>query len=60
MLDKIRGKKVSEAYGALKIINKKAVVVVTKTLQSAVANADATDDIDKIVVKTSLLLRKAK
>ena len=51
VLDKIRGKKVNEAYLILKFINKGAVTVVKKTLQSAVANANAADITDKVSVK---------
>ncbi|MEA3506403.1 MAG: 50S ribosomal protein L22 [Elusimicrobiota bacterium] len=50
VLDKIRGKKVSEAYALLKVINKRAAVPVLKLLKSAVANGDARDIIDEIKV----------
>jgi large subunit ribosomal protein L22 len=51
VLDKIRGKKVNEAFTILKFINRRAVEPVKKTLNSAVANADAKDMEDKLMVK---------
>lgn len=50
VLDCIRGKKVSEAYNKLAVINKRAVKPVKKALDSAVANADAQDIPDRIKV----------
>ncbi|MFH1414892.1 MAG: 50S ribosomal protein L22 [Elusimicrobiota bacterium] len=50
VLDKIRGKKVAEAYTILNFINRRAVSPVRKTLQSAVANADARDSLDRVRV----------
>ncbi|MDA3792872.1 MAG: 50S ribosomal protein L22 [Elusimicrobia bacterium] len=51
VLGKIRGKKVSEAYAVLGVINKRAAVPVLKLLKSAVANGDAQDIVEKIKVK---------
>ena len=51
VLDQIRGKKVNEAYCILSILNRRSVTVIKKTLQSAVANAGATDTIDQVKIK---------
>jgi large subunit ribosomal protein L22 len=51
VLEKIRGKRVDEAFKVLKFINKRAVEPVEKTLKSAVANANALDITDRISVK---------
>jgi large subunit ribosomal protein L22 len=48
VLDKIRGKKVSDAYKILLFTDKRAAVPVKKTLASAVANAKADDITDKV------------
>jgi large subunit ribosomal protein L22 len=50
VLDKIRGKRVSEAYKILIFINKRAAVPVRKTLESAVANAKANDILDRVKI----------
>jgi len=50
VLDKIRGKRVDEAYTILRYINRRAVTPVKKTLESAVANAKAADNMDKVKV----------
>lgn len=50
VLDKIRGKKVAEAYNILKCINRRAVGPVKRTLQSAVANIEAADSTDSISI----------
>ncbi|MFC2062106.1 50S ribosomal protein L22 [Elusimicrobiota bacterium] len=44
VLDKIRGKKIPEAYKILSFINKRAVTSVKKTLDSAVANGNIEED----------------
>lgn len=51
VLDKIRNKKIDEAYTILKFMNKRAVEPVMKTLKSAVANAKAADSTDSVKVK---------
>ncbi len=50
VLDKIRGKRVAEAYKLLKFINRRAVEPVEQTLKSAVANANASDSTDSVSV----------
>ena len=50
VLDKIRGKKVSDAYNALLAINRRSVGPIKKTLDAAVANSDAKDIVDKIKI----------
>lgn len=52
VLDKIKGKKVSDAYNILMFTDKRAVGPVKKTLASAVANAGAADMIEKIKVES--------
>lgn len=51
VLDRIRGKKVSEAYIILKFINRRAVRYILKTLDSAVANGNAKEIIDQVRIK---------
>ena len=50
VLDKIRGKKVEEAYKALMFINKRAVEPVKKTLDAAVVNGEAKEMLNKVKV----------
>ncbi len=51
VLDRIRGKKVVEAYRILKLVNRRAAQPVKKVLDSAVANAGAPDLRESAVVK---------
>lgn len=50
VLDKIRGKRVDDAYKTLMFINKRAVDPIKKTLEAAVANGAAKDITDKVKV----------
>jgi len=52
VIDLVRGKPVSVALDTLKLTNKKAAPLVSKLIQSAIANAEntATVDIDRLVV----------
>ena len=52
--DQIRGKSVEEALDTLAFSNKKAVAIVKKLLESAIANAEHNDgaDIDELKVST--------
>lgn len=51
--DQVRGKPVEEALNILKFVPKRSAAVVAKTLRSAVANAEATQnvDVDRLYVK---------
>ena len=51
--DLVRGKRVGEALGLLEHVPKKTARVLTKTLKSAVANAENTQrvDVDRLYVK---------
>ena len=53
----VRGKRVDEAMGLLKVLPKKAAVVIRKLLISAVANAEhqGEQDVDGLVVKTLMV-----
>ncbi len=53
VLDRIRGKKVDEAYRILNMINKRATLPVKKILDSAVANSNAQENTDKVKVKAA-------
>jgi large subunit ribosomal protein L22 len=46
VVDLIRGRKVEDAIGVLEFSPKKAAQIVAKTLKSAIANAEATQNID--------------
>lgn len=50
----IRGKSVDQALNILTFTSKKAAVIIKKTLESAIANAEHNDgaDIDQLFVKT--------
>ena len=52
VVDMVRGKPVSVALDTLKLTNKKAAPLVSKLIQSAMANAtnNATVDVDRLVV----------
>jgi large subunit ribosomal protein L22 len=52
--DLVRGKDVNEALKILKFLNKKSALMLSKLIQSAVANADQkqTIDVDNLYVKT--------
>lgn len=52
--DLIRGKQVEKALNILAFTQKKAAVIIRKTLESAIANAEHNDgaDIDELFVKT--------
>ncbi len=53
VVDQIRGKGVEEALNTLKFVPKRAAELVSKTLRSAVANAENTQsvDVDRLYVK---------
>jgi large subunit ribosomal protein L22 len=53
VVDQIRGKGVEEALNTLKFVPKRAAELVSKTLRSAVANAESTQsvDVDRLYVK---------
>src|ERR671910_3545048 len=53
VVDQIRGKGVEEALNILKVTPKRYALVVSKTLRSAVANAESTQsvDVDQLYVK---------
>lgn len=55
VLDLVRGKSVQDAVDTLKLLNKRSSPVLTKAIQSAIANAKAkaTVDIDRLIVKTA-------
>ena len=52
VIDLVRGKRVQSALDTLRVMNRKAAPVVSKLIQSAVANATqkATVDVDRLVV----------
>jgi large subunit ribosomal protein L22 len=54
VVDMIRGKGVEEAIGILEFNQRRASKVIAKTLKSAIANAEATQnlDVDALYVKT--------
>jgi large subunit ribosomal protein L22 len=51
--DQIRGKGVEEALNILKFVPKRSAAIIAKTLRTAVANAEDTQnvDVDRLVVK---------
>jgi len=53
VVDQIRGKGVEEALNILKFVPKRAAGIVSKTLRTAVANAESTQsvDVDRLFVK---------
>ena len=53
VVDQIRGKGVEEALNILKFTPKRSALVVSKTLRTAVANAESTQsvDVDQLFVK---------
>ena len=53
VVDQIRGKGVEEALNILKFTPKRSAFIVTKTLRTAVANAESTQsvDVDQLYVK---------
>jgi large subunit ribosomal protein L22 len=53
VVDQIRGKGVEEALNILKFVPKRSAGIVAKTVQSAVANAESTQniDVDRLYVK---------
>jgi large subunit ribosomal protein L22 len=53
VVDQIRGKGVEEALSILKFVPKRSAAIVAKTLRSAVANAESTQnvDVDRLYVK---------
>lgn len=53
VVDQIRGKGVEEALNILKFVPKRSAGIVTKTLRTAVANAESTQsvDVDRLYVK---------
>jgi large subunit ribosomal protein L22 len=53
VVDLIRGKNAEEAIGLLEFTPKRAARIIVKTLRSAIANAEATQnvDIDRLYVK---------
>src|SRR5574341_1885464 len=53
VVDQIRGKGVEEALNTLKFIPKRSAAIVAKTVQAAVANAEANQsvDVDRLYVK---------
>jgi large subunit ribosomal protein L22 len=53
VVDQIRGKGVEEALNILKFTTKRSALVVSKTLRTAVANAESTQsvDVDQLYVK---------
>lgn len=55
VVDLIRGKGVEEAIGILEFNQRRASKVIAKTLKSAIANAEATQnlDVDALYVKTA-------
>ncbi len=55
VVDMIRGKGVEEAIGILEFNGRRAAKVIAKTLKSAIANAEATQnlDVDALFVKTA-------
>jgi large subunit ribosomal protein L22 len=57
VVDLIRGKKVEEALMLLDFVPKKAARLLTKTLKSAIANAEHTQrvDIDQLYVKRAMV-----
>src|SRR3990172_12958887 len=57
VVDQIRGKGVEEALNILKFVPKRSAAIVTKTLRSAVANAEGTQsvDVEKLYVKRVML-----
>ncbi len=56
VLDLIRGKHVEDAMMILRQVNKRAAVMVDKTLRSAIANADESleADMDNLIVKEAV------
>lgn len=52
--DMIRGKPVAQAIDTLTFLNKKAAVIIKKTVESAIANAEHNDgaDIDELKITT--------
>ena len=57
VIDLVRGKPVSVALDTLKLTNKKAAPLVSKLIQSAMANAtnNATVDVDRLVVSEAFV-----
>ena len=55
VVDQVRGRSVDEALGILDLSPKRAARIVAKTLRSAVANAEDTQnvDVDQLYVKTA-------
>ena len=55
VIDQIRGKNVEEALNILKFVPKRSAGVISKTLQTAVANAENTPsvDVDRLYVKSA-------
>ncbi|MGM0568942.1 MAG: 50S ribosomal protein L22 [Elusimicrobiota bacterium] len=53
VLDRIRGKKVEEAYRILQVTNKRAARPVKKTLDSAVANSESHGRMEGLRIKTA-------
>ncbi len=55
VVDQIRGKGVEEALNILKFTPKRSALIVSKTLRTAVANAESTQsvDVDQLYVKQS-------
>ena len=53
VVDLIRGRRVEQALGILEFTSKKAAGVIAKTVKSAVANAESTQnvDVDQLYVK---------
>lgn len=57
VIDLVRGKPVSVALDTLKLTNKKAAPLVSKLIQSAMANAqnNATVDVDRLIVSEAFV-----
>jgi large subunit ribosomal protein L22 len=57
VVDQIRGKGVEEALNILKFVPKRSAGVITKTLRTAVANAENTQsvDVDRLYVKRATI-----
>jgi len=57
VIDMVRGKNVDKALGILDLTPKKAARIVAKTLRSAIANAEDTQnvDVDRLYVKTAFV-----
>jgi large subunit ribosomal protein L22 len=55
VIDQIRGKNVEEAINILKFVPKRSAGVISKTLETAVANAENTQnvDVDRLYVKSA-------